>query len=351
MNSDSSIQSICVLRLSAIGDVCNAIATVQAVARCHPKASITWVCGKLEAQLLTLVEGVNVVVFDKKQGWKAYANLRRTLGSQRFDVLLNMQVSMRANALSCFIPAKRRIGYPKPLAKELQWLFCNEHTRQARAPHVADAFFEFARQLGSQEAQPSWNLTIPDVSRAWAKQQIGGNALILCPCASNSERNWHQTGYMAIIDEAQRKGLKVILCGGPSQLEQETARELELHPSQPLNLVGKTSLVELAALLEQAALVVAPDSGPAHLASAVSTPVLGLYAAQNPQRTGPYHSVGYTVSVWAPLIEKQTGKPASQQPWRSRVKAPDAMQHITIEQVLTKFKQLNQELELSIEDN
>ena len=65
-----------------------------------------------------------------------------------------------------------------------------------------------------------------------------------------------------------------------------------------LNLVGKTSLKELLCVLEQASLVVAPDSGPAHMAVTVGTPVIGLYAHSNPARTGPYLYQDYVVEVY-----------------------------------------------------
>ncbi len=56
------------------------------------------------------------------------------------------------------------------------------------------------------------------------------------------------------------------------------------------NLIGKDTLLEFLATLQRATALVSPDSGPAHMATTVGTPVIGLYAATNPQRSGPYYS-------------------------------------------------------------
>jgi len=103
--------SICILRLSALGDVCNAAAAVQAVQRSYPKATITWIIGKLEHNLVHDIPGVEFIVFEKSRGKAAVKALKKTLKHQRFDVLLHMQVAMRANRLAALVPAKVKIGY------------------------------------------------------------------------------------------------------------------------------------------------------------------------------------------------------------------------------------------------
>jgi len=304
----SAPQSICILRLSAIGDVCHAVAAVQALQRHFPGVPITWIIGKVEAMLLDGLPGVDLVVFDKKLGRKAYSDLAHKLGGKEFDVLLHMQVAFRANVASLFINAKRKIGFNWTLAKELHALFMRERIAPQHQPHVLDGFAGFVRHLGVPFLQqpgdvPVWQMPITDEHRAWAKAELqkahAGSTdspipalrghLVISPAASKAERNWLPERYAALADHAYQQGFAVFICGGPTPLERDLAAAIEQHASAPLhNLVGKTNLKQLLALLEQATLVVAPDTGPAHMAVTVGTPVIGLYGHSNPGRTGPY---------------------------------------------------------------
>ena len=110
---------LCVMRLSAIGDVCHAVAMVQAVQAARPDISITWVIGKVEFQLLKDMPGIEFVVFDKKQGKKARLDLKRRLSGTVFDALFMMQIALRANWASTVIKAKVRIGFDSERSKEL----------------------------------------------------------------------------------------------------------------------------------------------------------------------------------------------------------------------------------------
>lgn len=82
----------------------------------------------------------------------------------------------------------------------------------------------------------------------------------------------------------------------------------------------KTSLLELAALIGLVDLVLTPDSGPAHIATAQGTPVIGLYAYHNPLRTGPYNNLPEVVSVYEQNVQQEFGKPSNELPWATKLK-------------------------------
>ena len=103
------------------------------------------------------------------------------------------------------------------------------------------------------------------------------------------------------------------------------------------NLVGKSSLKQLAALIAEADLVICPDSGPAHMATAFGTPVLGLYASSNPDRTGPYASRELTVNRYPDAAMKYLGKHVDELRWGQRVRHPEAMNLITVDDVIGKI--------------
>lgn len=348
MNRDKEFpKSICVLRLSAIGDCCHAIALIQAIQTYKPESKITWVIGKIEYQLLKeILPSVEFIVFDKKQGLKEFKKLFLTLRNRKFDALLNLQANFRANLVSLCIPAKEKIGFGFARARELQWLFTNKKAVIGAGQHVAEGFMDFAAALGLPAAKPSWNIQIPEVHLTWAKTYRDERPLfVLCPAASKAERNWTVEGYSAVIRHAHQKGYKVMLVGGPSIGEKELASDIVQQAGVvDENLVGKTTLIQLLAVLQQANIVMSPDTGPAHMATIVGTPVIGLYAAQTPLRTGPYLSLNHVVSVFDEALFAETGKTAEQVSWRTRVKDKKAMLRIDETRVLNAFDKLMAEL-------
>lgn len=338
---DSPPNSLCLLRLSAIGDCCHAIALVQAIQRQWPATQITWITGKIEANLLQLLPNVEIIVFDKSAGWRAYRQLWRALKGRKFDALLHMQAALRASIASLGIRAKYRLGFDKARAKDGQWLFTN-YKIAPQGEHVVDGFMAFGQALGITELTPHWSVALPEAEQKWAHTYSSSAPLLLvCPAASKAYKNWTAEGYGALVDHAHAKGMKVILIGSPAQQERELAASIEkLTANVADNLVGKTNLVQLLALIKRAQLVVAPDTGPTHMATLVGTPVLGLYAHHNPARTGPYYCRDYVVSVYDAALLAETGKTSEQLPWRTRVKDPNAMQLITIEQVMLRFERI-----------
>lgn len=337
----SAPASLCLLRLSAIGDCCHAIALVQAIQRQWPSTKITWVTGKVEAKLLALLPNVEIIVFDKSAGMAAYTGLWRQLKGREFDALLHMQAALRASIASLGIRAKHRLGFDKQRAKDGQWLFTN-YKVSATAEHVADGFMAFGQALGVTQAKPEWSLTLPDEARLWANSYADTQPLLLiCPAASKAYKNWTATGYAALVEHAHKRGITVVLIGSPAAQERELAAEItSLTPHITENLVGHTSLPQLLALIDKASSVVAPDTGPTHMATLMGTPVLGLYAHHNPERTGPYYCREYVVSAYNEALLAETGKTAEQLPWRTRVKDANAMQRITIDQVTAQFDRM-----------
>ncbi|MFQ6372837.1 glycosyltransferase family 9 protein [Shewanella sp. YIC-542] len=335
------IRSLCLLRLSAIGDVCHAVAMVQAIQRQYPQLRLTWVIGKVEYQLLKHLPGIEFVVFDKSLGLKAYGTLRRTLKGRRFDVLLHMQVALRATIASLMIPANVRIGFDRARAKEGQWLVTNARVAPLATPHVLEGFMGFAAKLGVTDLTPRWNMHLPDEALAFAASQIGDNdrVLAICAAASKAERNWLPERYAAVAEHAIAQGYRVLLCGGPAAQEQQLASAIEAHCRHELtNLVGQTSLVQLLALLQRSSVVLAPDTGPAHMAVTQGTPVIGLYAHSNPGRTGPYLFQKQVVSVYDEVIAEQF--PGKTVPWGTRAKGEHLMARISVAAVIKVFDQL-----------
>jgi heptosyltransferase I len=340
----STPQNICILRLSAIGDTCHVVPVLRTLQQAWPGSHFTWVIGSLESRLLGTLPGVEFITVDKRAGRAARAALARSLKARRFDVLLHMQLALRASLIARQIRARVKIGFDRPRARELQWLFTNRRIAAQSREHVLDSFFGFAAALGVHERLLRWDVPVPAAATAAAAAVIpdGVRTLIISPCSSHTLRNWSAERYAAVADHAAREhGMQVLLCGGPSAVEREMGAAILRHArTTPGNRIGADTLPELLALLARAAALVSPDSGPVHMATMVGTPVIGLYAATNPSRTGPYFSRNWCVDAYGQAAQRFRGRAAGELPWPTKIEVPGVMDLIEVAQVTAKLDAL-----------
>jgi heptosyltransferase I len=310
-----------------------------------PDSAITWVIGAVEHRLLGSLPNLEFITVNKSGGKKELRAIHRQLGTRSFDVLLHMHASMRANLLSRHIRARRKIGFDRARARDFQWLFCNESIEARSKCHVVDGFLQFAQALGSPPQPPRWDLPIDTKAAEFARQHTATPALIISPCSSDRRanfRNWSIDNYAALAEHARTEyGLNVILTGGPTTLERNYGEAISAQTAVT-NLIGQTSLQQLLALLAGARVVICPDSGPAHMANAVGTPVIGLFATSNRMRTGPYSSQQYAVDRYPDALDKYMHKTVDQVRWGQRVRDPDAMSLITFDDVAQRLQQVMQ---------
>jgi heptosyltransferase I len=330
------------LRLSALGDVTHVVPLVRTLQQARPGTPLHWIIDKAGHKLLDGLPGVVFHPYDKKTGLAGMRALKATFPPGRFEALLQMQVAFRANVLSAFVPAVRRIGYDRARSKDLHGLFINERIADRPGIHVLDAIGSFGEPLGIGQTQVSWDLAVPPAAVEWAQaqwQDDGRPVLMISPCSSHVRRNWYADRYAAVANHATARGWRVVLCGGRSELERDMSDAILAQLDTPaLDLVGKDTLKQLPALLARAALVMTPDSGPMHIANAVGTKVLGLHAASNPHRSGPYSDRRYCVDRYDDAARKYLGKPASALKWGTKIEFDDVMQLITVEDGIAAFE-------------
>ena len=332
--------SICLLRTSAIGDVTHVVPLVRTLQQAWPQTALTWIIGKLERKLVGDLPDVAFVTFDKSAGWAGMREVHRVLRGRRFDALLQMQVAMRSNLLSLGIKATQRIGYDAARSKDLHGLVINRRIPARSGEHVLDALGSFVEPLGLKQTQVRWDIPVPDEAHAWAAEALPGDTptLLVSPTSSHALRNWRPERYAAVMDYAAARGWRVALIGGPSSSERAMADAvLAACQRTPLDLTGKDTLKRLMAMLDRAQLVLTPDSGPMHMANAVGTKVLGLHAASNPDRSGPYSDRRWCVDRYDAAAQKYFGKPASELAWGSKIERPGVMDLISVDDVIERF--------------
>lgn len=336
-------RSVAVLKLSALGDVCHALPVIRTLQGAWPEAHFSWIIGRSEARLLQQLRDIELIEFDKRAGPAAYSAVRRAMRGRRIDLLLHMQFAWRASLIAALLKARVKLGFDRARALDLQWLFTTDRIAPVAREHVMDALFGFARRLGVQQREYRWDIPLPESARDYAARQIpdGIPTLIISPCSSHVLRNWNAAGYAQVGDYAVRRlGMRVVICGGRTTFEQRMGEQIAARMrSAATNLVGQDTLLEFYATLARARVLLTPDSGPAHMATSLGVPVVGLYAATNPARSGPYFSRELCVDRFEEAARRFLGKTPAQLPWRTRIEQPGVMELIEVADVIAKLEE------------
>jgi len=321
---------------------------VRALQAAWPETAITWLIGKKEAPLVAHLSNIRFVVFDKSANVSSFRRIKKSLAHERFDILVLAQTSIRANLLSLAVSAKRRVGFGGSHAREGHRLFVSETLDLPEKIHQAEALFEFAPYLSGDLSLNLQNtdrrLPIPEKGKnfAIAHQPEPKQAVIISPCSSHALRNWSADAYATVADwviETTKR--PVILIGGPSEKEKAMGEAIMAKMTHSaLNLIGQDTLHQALAMLERAAVVITPDSGPAHMADGLGTPVVGLYAATRPACSGPWASISHCVDGFDRAALTFRKKPSEALAWAARIETEGVMDLITPEQVIEKLKNL-----------
>jgi heptosyltransferase I len=342
----SAPDSICIVRLSALGDVTHAVPVVRAIQQQWPETQITWICATLEHKLLAALDGINFIAVDKKSGWRGYYRLWRTLAGQRFDIMLQMQTSARANFTGAVVKADIKLGWDRLRARDFHRFFMTHSIPQTRFEHQLQGHLSFARSIGLEAAEPEWNFPVSDDAIAFVDALIPADkrVLLISPCSSHVHRNWRAERYAAIADHAiEDHGMTVVLSGGPSAQEASVGQAIESAArssprSSLINLIGKDTLPQLVALLQRADVVLSPDSGPVHLANALGTPVIGLHACTWSKRSGPYNSLDLCVDKFGEAAQQYRDTTPELLRWGTRIEEDGVMDLVEVAEVRDRLE-------------
>jgi heptosyltransferase I len=322
------------------------VPVIRALQRAWPDCRITWIIGRVESKLMSLVPGVELLSVDKRRFPAELARLRTVLAPRRFDLLLHMQASMRASLLSTLVRAPIKLGFDRARARELQWLFTNRRIAPRRREHVLDSFMGFLDAIGITQHPAVWDLPLPADALAYARAVIPDEqpTLLVSACSSHPLRNWPAERYAQVCDHAARRwNMRVVLCGGRTGTERKMGDDILAHAaSHPLDQIGRDTLPQMLALLGAGTVLLTPDSGPAHMAAMVATPVIGLYAATNPARSGPYLSREWCVDRFAEAARTFLGREPEQLPWNLKIEKPGVMDLIEPLAVIEKLDRLRE---------
>ena len=334
------IQSICLVRLSALGDVLMFVPLVRALQRALPEAKLTWVISPLAYTLVEGMDGVEFIVLDKPKSLADYWRFYQSLRGRQFDVLLAAQASLRANLLYPCIRATRKIGYDKARGNDGHGWFVNESITPGRE-HTLDGFLKFGEAIGVTPEAPVWDLPVRAEDDAWVRSKLpnthGTPVLVVNPAASKPERSWSVERYVDVIRfVVSRWSVQVVLTGGPGAHDKALGDAIIAEVPEVTNLIGKTKPKQLLALIGQAKLVLCPDTGPSHMAAAMGTPVVALHAVTNLDISGPYTSKHLAVNAYPDALAR-LGMTVDSAPWGKQVHEDWAMQLVSVDAVKARL--------------
>lgn len=347
-NKKNKLPEVAVIRLSALGDVVLCASMVLHLVRSE-KFKISWITTRQSRQLLGEIEGVDFIIVPKPKNLKSFMECRKILSNYTFDYLLLAQASFSAHFVSMHVKSKRRIGFDQTRSKDFHGLFINERI-EWREEHFVDAYFSFASMLGLQKpSEINWN----GLFRSQRKEELSkiklpvkSRIMAVNPSASKAERNWHVDHYVKVIDYAQAKGVGVIIIGGNGHNELNLSEQVsDRCKESPLNLTGKINLAVLPYLIKKIDFLLAPDTGSIHIARAVGTPVIGLYAVANPRLTGPYNANEFSINKFDLALEKFFS--SRQVNFHSRIHNLNAMSLIETDDAIAKIDLMLESISLS----
>lgn len=274
---------VCIVKLGAIGDVVNSLPFVHRLRAAWPETHVSWVIAPLAHRLIEGIEGVDeFLVLDLKQRSKVPGFVRE-LRSRRFDLVIDLQRILKSGMLTALSGAPRKLGFDRARCKELSWLLTNEHIPANATPGVTVAqYLEFADHLALPRVEPAWKLPV-------IKWEGPAPLVSLNIGASKNANLWPAKSWSELArrlaDEIDPT--RIALTGGPQDRAAADAVLAEA-PAGLLDTVGKLSLKESAGLIDASHVFVACDTGPLHIAVACATPVVALFGAADPTRTGPF---------------------------------------------------------------
>lgn len=287
---------ICIVMLSGLGDVVHGLPVANALKRAWPHARISWVTEPMPAGILKPHPAIDqVFVYRKKDGLAGVLDLWRQMRRERFDLTLNLHPYFKSIFGTLFSRAPVRWTLGPDRARDGVWLAGNRRLPARPRQHTQDTFLEFLHVLGVEPDPIEWKLAITDEERAEQRRFIdrleGRPAVAVVAASGNAKKDWPAERYVPVIDAIQTDlGARAVLIGGPGEREQAAVRVItERAEDPPIDLTG-SPVRSMIWQLDACSAVVAPDTGPLHLARTVDTRTVGLFGHTNPWRVGPYRT-------------------------------------------------------------
>lgn len=328
-------QRVAIVLLSAIGDIVHAFPLLSSLKARYPKVRLEWVAHPVPGMVAARHPAIERVwALRRGQRGRSFRALRRELAGERFDLVIDLQMYVKASLVTHLIDSPRKIGFDRGRARELNWIVTNEKVHARPLRQIGEEYLEFADHLNAPRKY-EWPFRFSDEERAAGRQfrdALNAPMAAVVVGTSRREKEW-EPGRWASLAAALHHGwgYQVCLVGGRSANEDALAQRIIETAACPVADRRADDIGRLAWLLESAALVVGCDTGPLHLGMALGAPSIGLFGATDPARYGPPHDgLDLVVDVFHDPGE----------PWypAERRRRPGRMDRIEVRDVLAKVE-------------
>lgn len=299
-------RNILLIKMSSLGDILHTLPFAAALRQRFPRAKITWLVHPQFAGFVPDPPVIDeVLYFDKvkfkKMGLldklKYFRAMKALLHSKHFDLVIDMQGLFKSAVLAAISGCSTRIGYCE--MREGSGLVSRAIGGAHSKDHVIERYLDVARYLGAKvDSLDDVHFPMPDLSKESASVQAklhelgwnGGDYVVIVPGARWWTKEWPVEHYVALAKKLVAEGTSVVLAGGPDDAPKGKAIAEQCTSPLVLDMTGKTSLRELAALIKDCSFYISADTGPLHFAAALKKPLVAMYGPTKADRTGPYGS-------------------------------------------------------------
>ncbi len=291
------------VKLGAVGDVVHTLPSLRSLRKAFPEAFIAWIVEEKSKDVIIGNPDLDeVIVFERKKIQRGFKSLKgigssirdisdvlKRLRGYSFDIAIDFQTLFKSGLITYLSGAPKRIGFDK--WREFNRLFTNKRVKSVKE-HVVDKYLELVEATGVSIDPSPVKIEYSAEDAFYIKGFIDREGLILKrwvalnPGASWPSKLWGGDRYAFVCDKLADAGIPVVIIWGPGE-EGLVAGILERVKVRPI-VAPKTSIKQLACLLESAGLYVGGDTGPLHMAVAMGTQVVGIYGPSDPERNGPY---------------------------------------------------------------
>jgi heptosyltransferase-1/heptosyltransferase-2 len=283
--------------MSSLGDVLHTLPFAAALREVYPDARISWLVHPQFGDFIPCPGVIDeVIYFDRRAlssmglgaKFRYLRTLRRELRARKFDLVIDMQGLFKSALMVWMSGCKNRIGYCE--MREGSGLISRAIVGEHAQDHVIERYLDVARYLGWRGSSIDFPIADIAADEASARAKllgagVAGSYVVVAASARWQTKEWLPSHYIDLIRRIISDGCAVVLAGsaGDEARAQEIARD-----SGAVNLAGKTTLKELAALIKNCSLFISADTGPLHFAAAFKKPLIAMYGPTLAARTGPY---------------------------------------------------------------
>ncbi|MBQ8698872.1 MAG: glycosyltransferase family 9 protein [Schwartzia sp.] len=306
------MMNVLIVKLSAIGDVIHALPVSYAIKETFPEARVTWAVEPPARELLVDNPYIDEILLFEKKKFKSFGGFienfgpfRQKLRAGRFDVAVDLQGLGKSAAIAWFSGAPRRLGTCN--MRELS----DKISTPVRGPHaeghIVERYLDVARAVGCRVETVRFPLAVSEKDGRIARDLLarggvpeGAAYAVLAVGANWPNKRWPASSYAALSDWLYGRKIIPVLVGGGAVDEGIAADILSNTEIPPVDLIGKTSLKQLAAVLRGARFALGGDTGPVHLAAGLGAPTVMLMGPTDANRNGPYGQPQHAIEVERP---------------------------------------------------